>query len=159
MSKRKKNRILGLQPSRLHQAIHGLVLASALVASPTAMADSNDDKRNYHISSGSLSHALSEFAGSAGILLSVDARLTDGKTSKGLDGEYTVEEGFQKLLAGTGLSHSFTANNTVTLKMVENQSLDSASALPAVKVTGKSISDSSPSLTTPSMANTAPGSI
>lgn len=141
MSKRKTNRILGHQPSRLRQAIHGLVLASALVASSTAMADNSDTKRNYHISSGSLSHALSEFAGSAGILLSVDARLTDGKTSKGLDGEYTVEEGFQKLLAGTGLVHSFTADKTVTLKMVENQTQDSVSTMPAVTVTGNAIYD------------------
>ncbi|MGZ0080207.1 TonB-dependent siderophore receptor [Methylomonas sp. YC3] len=141
MSKRKKNRILGQQPSRLHQAIQGLVLASALVASPTAMADSNDAKRNYHISGGSLSHALSEFAGSAGILLSVDARLTDGKTSKGLDGEYTVEEGFRRLLAGTGLTYTFTADDAVAVKAAESGS-DAASALPAVKVVGKAVYDS-----------------
>jgi len=142
MSKRKKNRILGQQPSRLHQTIQGLVLASALIASSSAIADDSDSKRNYHISSGSLSHALSEFAGSSGILLSVDARLTDGKTSKGLEGAYTVEEGFRRLLAGTGLAYQFTADKTVTLKMVESQSLDSTSSLPAVKVVGEAVYDS-----------------
>lgn len=151
MPKRKKNRILGLKPSRLHQAIHGLVLASALVASPTAMADSSDTKRNYHISSGSLSHALSEFAGSAGILLSVDARLTDGKTSKGLEGEYTVEEGFKKLLAGSGLIYTLSNDNSVAIKVAESGS-DGAATLLEVKVSGKLISDS-PSMTTPSIAD------
>ncbi|WGS85479.1 TonB-dependent receptor [Methylomonas sp. UP202] len=137
MSNRIKNRTLGRQPSRLHQTINGLVLASALVVSSSAMADNSGTKRNYHISSGSLSHALSEFAGSAGILLSADARLTDGKTSKGLDGEYTVEEGFRKLLSGTGLVHIFTNDNTVTLKVLENQSQSDAATLSAVQVVGK----------------------
>jgi iron complex outermembrane receptor protein len=139
MSKRKNNRSLGQQQSRLQQTINGMLLASALIVVPSAMAEGNGDnttKRHYHISSGSLSHALSQFAGSAGILLSADARLTDGKSSPGLNGEYTVEEGFQKLLAGSGLVHVFTAGNTVTLKVAEKQSQASPVTLPLVMVTG-----------------------
>lgn len=141
MSKRKNNRNLGRQPSRLQQTINSLLLASALIVVPSAMAEGNGDnttKRHYHISSGSLSHALSQFAGSAGILLSADARLTDGKSSPGLNGEYTVEEGFQKLLAGSGLVHILTGDNTITLKVVENRSQTDVVALPVVMVTGKS---------------------
>jgi iron complex outermembrane receptor protein len=139
MSKRKNNRNLGRQPSRLQQTINGLLLASALIVVPSAMAEGNGDnstKRHYLIGSGSLSHALSQFAGSAGILLSADARLTDGKSSPGLNGEYTVEEGFQKLLAGSGLVHVFTAGNTVTLKVAEKQGRASPVTLPSVRVTG-----------------------
>ncbi len=133
MSKRKNNRAIGKQSSRLHQTINGLVLASVLVVSPSAMADGDARaKRNYQISSGTLSHALSQFAGSAGILLSVDARLTDGKSSKGLEGEYTVEEGFQKLLAGTGLVHVFSGGNTVTLKVLEKSDADTLSVVTVV---------------------------
>jgi iron complex outermembrane receptor protein len=149
MSKRKNNRAIGKQSSRLHQTINGLVLASVLVVSPSAMADVDASaKRNYHISSGSLSSALSQFAGSAGILLSVDARMTDGKSSKGLDGEYTVEQGLQKLLAGSGLVHAFNGN-TVTLKVLEHQGQLDASTLSEVTVIDKI----SPSLTTPSMTD------
>lgn len=138
MSKRKNNQSLG-QQSRLRQTINGLLLASALVVVPSVMAEGSGDNttpRHYHIGSGSLSHALSQFAGSAGILLSADARLTDGKSSPGLQGEYTVAEGLQKLLAGSGLVHVFTAGNAVTLKVAEKQSQANPLTLPTVKVTG-----------------------
>ncbi|MEI8210319.1 MAG: TonB-dependent receptor plug domain-containing protein [Methylococcales bacterium] len=137
MSKRKKNPSRDRSSSRLQQTINGLVLASALAVSLSAIAEGKTDttaKRHYHISSGSLSHALTQFAGSAGILLSTDARLTDGKSSKGLDGEYTVEEGFQRLLAGSGLMYKITDKNTVTLQVVDNQSQSNPTSLPAVKV-------------------------
>ena len=152
MSKRKNNLAIGKPSSRLHQTINGLMLASVLVVSPSAMADGDARaKRNYQISSGTLSHALSQFAGSAGILLSVDARLTDGKSSKGLEGAYTFEEGLQRLLAGTGLVHAFTNSNTLTLKVLEKQGQVDALTLPAVKVEGKSITEANSSLTTQSI--------
>ncbi|MDP2180215.1 TonB-dependent siderophore receptor [Methylicorpusculum sp.] len=140
MSKRKNHRRPGQQPSSLQQTLNGLLLASALIVVPSAMAEGSGDNtspRHYHISSGTLSHALSQFAGSAGIQLSADARLTDGKSSPGLQGEYTVEEGLQKLLAGSGLVHAFTAGNTVTLKVAEKQSQASPATLPVMTVTGK----------------------
>lgn len=40
--------------------------------------------RAYHIPSGPLSRALTRFAAAAGVLLSLDAVLTDGKQSPGL---------------------------------------------------------------------------
>ncbi len=144
MSKRKKNPSRDRSSSRLQQTISGLVLASALAVSLSAIAEGKTDttaKRHYHISSGSLSHALTQFAGSAGILLSTDARLTDGKTSNGLDGDYTVEEGFKKLLAGSGLTYTITDENSVAIKVAESGSY-AASTLPAVKVLGKGIYDS-----------------
>lgn len=60
--------------------------------------------RQYDIPAGSLSSVLSRFAGEAGILLSADAALTHGKTSKGLRGTYSVAQGFAAILAGSGLS-------------------------------------------------------
>ncbi len=144
MSKLKKNPARDRSSSRLQQTINGLVLASALAVSLSAIAEGKTDtttKRHYHISSGSLSHALTQFAGSAGILLSTDARLTDGKTSAGLDGEYTVEEGFKKLLAGSGLTYTLTGNNSVAIKVADSKS-DAVLNLPTVKVTGKAVYDS-----------------
>lgn len=58
---------------------------------------------SYQIPAGPLSAALSRFAAQAGVLLSVDARLTDGKQSPGLQGEAGVDEGFARLLQGSGL--------------------------------------------------------
>lgn len=144
MPKRKINRRLAQQPSRWQQTLTGLLLASVLIVAPSVMAEGTGDnttQRHYQISSGSLSRALSQFAGSAGILLSADARLTDGKSSPGLQGEYTVEEGLQKLLTGSGLVHAFTAGNTVTLKVAENQSQTDVVTLPVMTVKVKAVQD------------------
>ena len=59
--------------------------------------------RSYQIPAGPLSAALSRFAAEAGVLLSVDAQLTAGKQSPGLQGEAGVDEGFARLLQGSGL--------------------------------------------------------
>ncbi len=127
----------GSRPSRLSHAIQGILLASALTASVAAHAEEsngNTSRKSYHVSGGSLGHALSQFARDAGILFTGESTLTDGKTSKGLDGEYTVEEGFRKLLAGTGLTYTITDDNAVAIKVAEPGS-DATSTLPAVKVT------------------------
>jgi hypothetical protein len=94
-------------------------LASALTASVSAHAEQTTHRKSYHISGGSLGQVLSQFARDAGILFTGESTLTDGKTSKGLDGEYTVEEGFQKLLAGSGLMYTITADNAVAIKVAE----------------------------------------
>lgn len=144
MSKRKNPRNALQKTFCLNQTIHSLVLASALVISPTVMAaeeNGKNAKHHYQISSGSLSYVLSAFAGSSGILLSADARLTDGKTSNGLEGEYTVEEGFMRLLVGNGLTYYFNGDNTVILKALESHSSPDVETLPIVKVTGKSVND------------------
>jgi iron complex outermembrane recepter protein len=130
----------GSHPSRLSQAIQGLLLASALTASVAAHGEETTNRKSYHISGGSLGQALSQFARDAGILFTGESTLTDGKTSKGLDGEYTVEEGFRKLLAGSGLTYTITEDNAVAIKVAEPGS-DAASTLPAVKVSGKAVYD------------------
>ena len=131
---------------RWQQAAKSLILASSLTATCPVSAENDSadtaEKRQYHVDGGSLSHVLSQFAGSAGILLSADARLTDGKQSEGLEGNYTVAEGFQKLLAGTGLVQTATDEHTVTLKVAEINRQTDASTLSAVKVTGQAIYDS-----------------
>ena len=134
-----------LQPSRLHQAIQGILLASVLTVSVAAHAESTNNKgsvkHSYHISGGTLGQALRQFATNSGLLFSAEAKLTDGKTSAGLDGEYTVEEGFRKLLAGSGLTYTLTGNNSVAIKVADSEK-DAAMTLPEVKVTGKAVYDS-----------------
>ncbi len=135
----------GLQPSRLHQAIQRILLASALTVSATAHAQTGTDtagnRHSYHINGSSLGQALRQFASNSGLLYSAEAKLTDGKTTAGLDGEYTVEEGFKKLLAGSGLTYTITDDNSVVIKVMESGS-DATSTLPAVKVLGKAVYDS-----------------
>lgn len=79
-------------------AILMLLVTLTLTASVSA-----SDKQNFNIPAGPLGRALSEFAASASLLLSFDSSLTEGKTTPGLEGNYTVTEGFQKLLENSGL--------------------------------------------------------
>lgn len=95
--------------SRLSAAIRHALFASLLVAGPALVATAplaqaaSEQTRAYAIPAGNLDQALNRFASEAGILLSVDAKLTAGKRSPGLNGNYGVNEGLARLLAGTGL--------------------------------------------------------
>ena len=95
------------RPNRLPFAVRplsqlGLILslASALHAVPS-LAD--DARHSVQIAAGSLSSALTRFASQAGVNLSVDPALVSGRNSPGLTGSYGVEEGFARLLQGSGL--------------------------------------------------------
>ena len=96
------------RPSTLAQAVRAAMLClplATLATSPAAWAQSASQQsvRGYDIPAGPLSSALSRFAGEAGVMLSVDARLIEGRQSGGLQGQYGVEEGFEALLQGSGL--------------------------------------------------------
>ncbi|HDY84556.1 MAG TPA: TonB-dependent receptor [Methylophaga sp.] len=59
--------------------------------------------QDYNIPAGPLSKTLSSYAGKNGLNFSFDPSLTEGKTSKGLTGQYTVQQGFDQLLKDSGL--------------------------------------------------------
>ncbi|SFX52507.1 MULTISPECIES: TonB-dependent receptor [unclassified Pseudomonas] len=99
-------------PLRFRPAVAGwrpllnLSLMLSLSASPFFIATSQAEdasRRSYQVPAGSLSAALTRFAGLAGVNLSVDPSLVSGRNSPGLAGEYGVEEGFARLLQGSGL--------------------------------------------------------
>ena len=90
---------------------------SALTHAPMAQAaDATDDVRAYSIPAGPLNQALSGFAARAGVPLSYDGRLLEGKTSKGLNGSFSVNDGFNQLLDGSGLQAQRLPNGGFTLK-------------------------------------------
>lgn len=99
-------------PLRLRPAFAGrrpllnLSLMLSLGASPFFMSSSLAEeaaRRSYQVPAGSLGAALTRFAGLAGVNLSVDPALVSGRDSAGLSGEFGVEEGFARLLRGSGL--------------------------------------------------------
>lgn len=61
-------------------------------------------KQQYNIAAGELSTTLQTLAGEAGIVLTFTPEQTAGKQSKGLNGYYTLEQAFDTLLTGTGLT-------------------------------------------------------
>ena len=85
-------------------AVH-LALGS-LLAMP-AMAFATDaasvQTRTYDIAPGPLTETLSRFASASGVVLSFDGASTQGRSSPGLRGEYSIDGGFARLLGGSGL--------------------------------------------------------
>jgi len=57
----------------------------------------------YNLDHGDLGQVLNRFAAQAGVVLSFAPSLTAGKTSAGLHGRYSVDQGLQALLEGNGL--------------------------------------------------------
>lgn len=95
-----------VRPLRLRPLLK-LSLLLSLSASPlfpaVSFAEDATARRSYQVPAGSLSAALTRFAGLAGVNLSVDPALVSGRSSSGLSGEFGVEEGFARLLQGSGL--------------------------------------------------------
>ncbi len=60
-------------------------------------------KKRYRIPAGPLGPALSRFAAETDVLLSFDPALTEGRTTPGLFGDYSVAEAFAGLLSASGL--------------------------------------------------------
>jgi iron complex outermembrane receptor protein len=91
-------------PKPLARAVFVACLAAGCAAAALPVhAQTAQAVSRYDIPAGPLDQALNRFAAQAGVLLAIDARLTAGKNSPGLAGAVTVEEGFRRLLDGSGL--------------------------------------------------------
>ncbi len=80
-----------------------LSLSASPLFTPISYAEDAATRRSYQVPAGSLGAALTRFAGLSGVNLAVDPALVSGRGSSGLSGEYAVEEGFARLLQGSGL--------------------------------------------------------
>ncbi|MGE8464725.1 TonB-dependent siderophore receptor [Pseudomonas putida] len=103
--------------------------------SPAAQAHA-EATRVYDIAPGPLGPMLNRFAKEAGVLLSFDAALTQGRQAPGLQGRFSVEQGFAQLLAGSELQVMLAGNNYVLTTRVE---AGSALQLGATSITGQSL--------------------
>ena len=102
--------------SRLSGAVHAALALAAVSAAmlplavaqaqaaQTAQSVSQGAARSYRIPAGTLAEALPRFADSAGVTILFDARLVGQRRTAGLDGTYSVGEGFARLLDGSGLA-------------------------------------------------------
>lgn len=85
--------------------------------------------RNFDIPAGNLEDALNRLGQEAGILLSFPTELTAGRTSRGLNGRYTVETALESLLAGTGLSAERRGDNRYVLRPAPKPPADASGAV------------------------------
>lgn len=98
--------------SRLTRLALALRIATALAAPaavlwPAAAAQAQaaqNATRSYRIPAGPLAENLSRFADNAGITVLFDAALVGQRRGAGLNGDYSVADGFARLLAGSGLA-------------------------------------------------------
>ncbi|MEG1042529.1 MAG: TonB-dependent receptor [Pseudomonas sp.] len=96
------------------------MLGFGAMAPQAAMAER--EQRNYKVPAGELGTALIRFAGQAGVSVSVEPGLVSGRSSAGLSGTYSVDEGFARLLQGSGLQLQPVSADAYTLVPVSHGS-------------------------------------
>ena len=106
--------------TRLAIALRGALLASATcMALPICSVHAEQNAvRHYDLPASALEQSLNAFAQAASINLSFDPALVRGKYATALHGGYTVEQGLNLLLQGSGLGASQAANGNWMLDPV-----------------------------------------
>ncbi|MBG0810559.1 TonB-dependent receptor [Methylosinus sp. H3A] len=125
-------------------AMGALALSSGVSDSPAQAAISPQERaglvQSYRIASGPLPGALNAFADLNGLQILYDAEVTSRLKTGGLDGDFAVGEGLDRLLSGTGLSWRFAAKGrTVSIILAQNDrgtmtDASGAEALPPIDV-------------------------
>ena len=102
--------------------------------------------RAFDIPAGSLSETLGRFANAAGVALSFDAAQTRNLQSEGVQGVWSVDAGFARVLVNTGLQAVREPNGAYSLRTAAPISGATgpagAATLPLVTVSGAAINDS-----------------
>ena len=90
----------------LRPVIIGLSIASTslpLLATEAGAAVTDHQQRDYAIAPGNLDQVLGIFGQQSASMIAIDANLSAGKRSTGLNGRFSVAEGLQRLLKPLGL--------------------------------------------------------
>ncbi|WIE48183.1 TonB-dependent siderophore receptor [Pseudomonas sp. GM17] len=129
-------------PGRLANAVKVALLATTMASACSANADpatgaaaQQSQVRAYDIGAGSLVDVLTRFSSAAGAAISFDAQQTQGRQSPGLKGQFGVDEGFARILRGSGLRAEPQANGSYVLRAVPV--LGSALELGATNIDGQ----------------------
>ncbi|MDO8437779.1 MAG: TonB-dependent siderophore receptor [Nitrosomonadaceae bacterium] len=109
---------------------HGIHAETNAVISNTIQA--------FNISAGSLEDALNRFARQTGIKLSFNATEIKGMTTQGLNGNFSIQDGLNRLLAGSGLQAAPQVDGYAVKKLPASPSGTEPAAnvtmLPSIKV-------------------------
>ncbi|MDW5418348.1 TonB-dependent receptor [Iodobacter sp. CM08] len=125
-----------MKSSRRHTAIRPLILALSLAfATPLASYAAPAATTEFNIGTQPLSRALGELARQAGMVLLVDAKLTEGRQSPALKGTYSLRDALRQLLSGSGLRAEVTSDGTIVLKP-EPAATGNVVGIGAVRVSG-----------------------
>ena len=92
------------------------LLAAPLLSQPAIAQVTQQQARHYDIASGPVSTAINRFAAQAGVFISGAGELGEGRQSPGLQGQYSVNEGLERLLDGTGLTAALQRDGSYRLE-------------------------------------------
>ena len=120
----------------MHAALALSAFAGAMLPASGAWAQASEQAqaRSCRIPAGPLAEALPRFADSAGVTVLFDAALVGQRRTGGLDGVYSVDEGFSRLLAGSGLG---VRERSARVFVLEAQAPAGVTQLAPVKVEGE----------------------
>lgn len=117
----------GFKANLLSMAIrHSLLAATVLSASISTVSvfAGTASIQNIQIASGPLAQVVNQFAEQAGILLTYDAKLLEGKQSAGLKGSYNLDTGFITLLSKHNLQLQKTTTGYTIVAQAQQQTRD-----------------------------------
>jgi outer-membrane receptor for ferric coprogen and ferric-rhodotorulic acid len=119
-------------------ASQGLLPQTAWAAEPST---ASSERQRYNIAPGPLDETLASFAARAGINITMPPNLVAGKRSPGLQGEFTVAQALNRLLAGSGLDAVGSGRSYVLkpLPQISGEAGDTQLAL--VRVTASALND------------------
>jgi outer membrane receptor for ferric coprogen and ferric-rhodotorulic acid len=138
-------------PSPLARSIRQAALTLSLSGSLLVAGNAWAEPISYNIPAGDLAAALSQFAADSGVTLSFSSSETVNLKSSELQGEYEVEEGFTRLLKGSGLGAQKAEDKRYVLVRIQSEDLE----LGAATITGTQLAETtegSGSYTTGAMA-------
>jgi hypothetical protein len=111
-----KGPALGLLPLTVASAVTAILAGPAYAQS----ASSETALRDFDVPATTLGTALLRFGEQSGLQFSVSSSLTSGKSTSGIKGKYTPEDGLRTLLSGSGLTFRFTGSRTVVIEKLPN---------------------------------------
>ncbi|WP_171257564.1 STN domain-containing protein, partial [Acinetobacter qingfengensis] len=113
-----------LQKTYLSILIQAFAIASVPVTTLYAQPAQAQvtEQRSYNIPANTLGYVLSTFAAQSGVVFSYDPKIVQGQTSPGLQGKYSVDTGFKKILAETSYQLKESDQGYVLIKNNENKS-------------------------------------
>lgn len=121
-----------------------VVIQPQFLLSAEQKAEQQQVVHQYDINPGPLAQVINLFASVAGLALTFDANDLDNRPSQGLSGQYTINQGFAKILNGTGLQAIKNDDGSFVLKKIPVVPLsEKISTLPEVPVKAKAYNNDS----------------
>ncbi len=144
-SRHRKTLCVSLAHRAIAHTLGCVLLASILGLGMTPMAKAQAEpaqatqtvRQQYTIAAGPLALALRELGSKTNILLTFLPEQAEGKTTRGINGAFTVQEAFDQLLIGTDLELVQEQNNSYALRVVATMAPSKGeveTVLPVVRV-------------------------